>query len=327
MSDSSGEGGAPRPEFSHARPKHGLVGPFSGRQLLTGLIVVAGVLLLLVLVTRPLGNTDQLGPRDPRATPFILGAAPANGLHAGDRPPELQEAPPTSQHTDARPLAIVGIAALGAALAFVIVIPRWVGFAGPHGRAVWPWRILFAGNFALVLVFTSASMGLGRTTVVVGPAPALTDLDGRPVQLADLRGHAVWINFWASWCPPCQAETPVLRDVYRAYESKGLKVVGISVQESNAADVAAYVARYGLGYTVAADLSGDVFRAYKIYALPTQFFVGPDGVIRSIVYGPLTRESAVARVEQILPATAPSPGASGQPSPSGSPTLSVSPSP
>ena len=139
MSDSSGEGGAPRPEFSHARPKHGLVGPFSGRQLLTGLIVVAGVLLLLVLVTRPLGNTDQSGPRDPRATLFILGAAPANGLHAGDRPPELQEAPPTSQHTDARPLAIVGIAALGAALAFVIVIPRWVGFAGPHGRAVWPW--------------------------------------------------------------------------------------------------------------------------------------------------------------------------------------------
>ena len=111
------------------------------------------------------------------------------------------------------------------------------------------------------------------------------------------------------------------------YESKGLKVVGISVQESNAADVAAYVARYGLGYTVAADLSGDVFRAYKIYALPTQFFVGPDGVIRSIVYGPLTRESAVARVEQILPATAPSPGASGQPSPSASPTSSVSTSP
>ena len=137
----------------------------------------------------------------------------------------------------------------------------------------------------------------------------------------------MWINFWASWCPPCQAETPVLRDVFTAYQSQGLEVVGISVQESNAADVAAYAARYGLTFDIAADLSGDVFRAYKIYALPTQFFVGPDGVIRSIVYGPLTRESAVARVEQILPATAPSPGASGQPSPSGSPTLSVSPSP
>ena len=55
------------------------------------------------------------------------------------------------------------------------------------------------------------------------PAP-LTDLDGSPVRLADLRGKAVWINFWASWCPPCQSETPVLRDVADAYRDRGLAV-------------------------------------------------------------------------------------------------------
>ena len=45
----------------------------------------------------------------------------------------------------------------------------------------------------------------------------LTDLDGKPVTLADLRGKAVWVNFWASWCPPCQAETPVLRQIAATY--------------------------------------------------------------------------------------------------------------
>ncbi|MEZ4596460.1 MAG: TlpA disulfide reductase family protein [Chloroflexota bacterium] len=43
----------------------------------------------------------------------------------------------------------------------------------------------------------------------------LVDLDGSPVRLADLRGHPVWVNFWASWCPPCQQETPVLRALYQ----------------------------------------------------------------------------------------------------------------
>ena len=61
------------------------------------------------------------------------------------------------------------------------------------------------------------------------------------------------MNFWASWCPPCQQETPVLRDTYAAYHDQGLEVIGISVQETNEADVGAYATKYSLGYTVAAD--------------------------------------------------------------------------
>jgi thiol-disulfide isomerase/thioredoxin len=134
---------------------------------------------------------------------------------------------------------------------------------------------------------------------VVGPDGSLTpllDLDGNPVRLADLRGRPVWINFWASWCPPCQAETPTIRDTAAAYAGQGLEVIGISVQEATEDDVRAYAEKYGLGYTVAADITGDVFRRYRVFGLPTQYFLDGEGIIRSIVQGPVTAESAASNL-------------------------------
>ena len=168
---------------------------------------------------------------------------------------------------------------------------------------------------------------------IVGPdgAPAPPrDLDGNPVQLADLRGRPVWINFWASWCPPCQAETPTLRDVAEAYAPQGLEVVGISVQEATEEDVRAYAERYGLPYTVAADLTGDVFRRYRVYGLPTQYFLDADGIIRSIVQGPVTQESAAANLALLglaAPAGTGSAAGAGSPAGSGSPAGTGSPAP
>lgn len=147
----------------------------------------------------------------------------------------------------------------------------------------------------------------------------LTDLDGRPIRLADLRGKAVWVNFFATWCPPCQFETPVLRDVYERYRDRGLALVAVDVQET-VPDGQAYADKYGLGYTIGADVSGHVFRRYQVFALPTQFFIDADGIVRYVVQGPLTADAAAARVEATLPGPAGSPApASGleQPSASG----------
>jgi peroxiredoxin len=73
------------------------------------------------------------------------------------------------------------------------------------------------------------------------------------------------------------------------------------VQETSADDVRAYAERYQLDYEIGADLTGEVFRNYRLWGLPTQFFVGPDGVIRSVVLAPLTEAGAQAQVEAILP--------------------------
>jgi peroxiredoxin len=128
----------------------------------------------------------------------------------------------------------------------------------------------------------------------------LTDLNGQPIRLADLRGKAVWLNFWASWCPPCQTETPILRSMDARYRDRGLAIIGVQVQQT-VEDGQRYASTYGLSYQIGADVSADIFRAYKVFALPTQFFIDPNGVVHSVVNGPLDDATAAALIESILP--------------------------
>jgi thiol-disulfide isomerase/thioredoxin len=137
----------------------------------------------------------------------------------------------------------------------------------------------------------------------------LTDLDGAPIRLADLRGRGVWIDFWASWCPPCQSETPTLRAIDEKYRDRGLALIAVQVQQT-VDEGRRYAGVYGLRYRIGADVAGDVFRAYRVFALPTQFFIDPEGVIRAIVNGPLDDTSASRLVESILPPPASGPAAS-----------------
>lgn len=139
----------------------------------------------------------------------------------------------------------------------------------------------------------------------------LTDLDGTPIRLADLRGKAVWINFWASWCPPCQFETPTIRAMDERYRDRGLVIIAVQVQQTVQAG-RDYVQRYGLRYRIGADVTGAIFHTYHVFALPTQFFIDAHGVLRQIVNGPLSEQRASRLIESILP-PAPSPGA--RPSP------------
>ena len=146
----------------------------------------------------------------------------------------------------------------------------------------------------------------------------LTDLYGAPVRLADLRGKVVWINFWASWCPPCQFETPTVRSIDGRFRDRGLVVVAVQVQQTVEAGLD-YARRYDLEYTIGADVTGAIFHAYKVFALPTQFFIDPNGIVRQIVNGPLDDARATQLIEALLPPAAsptPVPSAAALPSPS-----------
>ena len=200
---------------------------------------------------------------------------------------------------------VLGVVVVAAAVLFVVTRPIAAGpDAGPPTALpgatpflVGPAKVgLQPGDLAPELEWTNPD----------GTPGVLKDLDGNPVQLADLRGELVWLNFWASWCPPCQSETPVLRDMAERYGAAGLAIVGIAVQETTVDDVRAYADRYELPYPIAFDASADAFNAYKVYALPTQVFIGPDGRVLQVVNGPLTDESATARMDAWLPDAGPS---------------------
>jgi peroxiredoxin len=153
-------------------------------------------------------------------------------------------------------------------------------------------------------------------TAADGTTSQLLDLDGQPIRLADLRGKAVWLNFWASWCPPCQSETPILRAMDQQYRNRGLAMIGVQVQQT-VDDGRKYATTYSLRYRIGADVAGGIFREYKVFALPTQFFIGTDGVVRQVVNGPVDQVSAAALVESILP---PGPSGSASPNPGPSPS-------
>jgi peroxiredoxin len=135
---------------------------------------------------------------------------------------------------------------------------------------------------------------------VDGEVQPLHDLEGDVIDLHALRGNPVWLSFFATWCPPCQEETPVLRDSYATYADEGLEMIAVSVQETTPADVTAYAETYELPYTIGFDASGVVFDTYQGFGLPTHVFIDADGVIAHLRYGPVDRETAAQLIEPLL---------------------------
>lgn len=126
------------------------------------------------------------------------------------------------------------------------------------------------------------------------------DLEGRPVRLSDLRGRPVWLNFWASWCPPCRAEIPDVEAAYRERRDQGLVLLGISVGE-DAATVRRYAETTGLSYTVVLDPDGSIAGRYRINGIPAHFFVDADGVVQAAQVSGLGQQAILKRLDTIMP--------------------------
>ncbi|HLJ66085.1 MAG TPA: redoxin domain-containing protein [Chloroflexota bacterium] len=118
------------------------------------------------------------------------------------------------------------------------------------------------------------------------PAPDLTlaALKGPSLTLSAFRGKVVLLNFWATWCPPCRRESPLLAQWYRQLKKRGFVVLGVSEQDGAAA-AAAFARSYHLSYPIALDGSGDLLATYNVSAMPTSFLIGRDGTIKAIKLG------------------------------------------
>lgn len=185
-------------------------------------------------------------------------------------------------------LALLGTLVVLGAVLLVLTAP----IASPR-----PTALPVPGSSFFVLGQQTTGLAIGQTApeltgIVDGQPVGLNDLDGNPIRLADLRGRPVWLSFWASWCPPCQEETPVLRQVYETHKAEGLELVAVSVQETTPEDVRRYVQTYGLDYAIGFDATSAIFHTYQGWGLPTHLFLDRDGVIRDIHLGPLSTVEA-----------------------------------
>lgn len=127
------------------------------------------------------------------------------------------------------------------------------------------------------------------------------DLQGRPWRLADLRGRAVLLNFWATWCPPCRAEMPTLQQLAQFYGSRDLSVIAINFKQSTTA-AANFARATNLTLPIVFDADGANARALGVSVFPTTFGIAGDGTPRWRVRGDMdwTGPEADRLVSQLL---------------------------
>lgn len=151
----------------------------------------------------------------------------------------------------------------------------------------------------------------GATTDGQIPAPrqgflapdfSLQDAQGGTVRLNDLRGKAVILNFWASWCPPCKAEMPALQRVHEDYAGQDLVILAVNTTFQDGQEAALnFLQQGGLTFPVVYDQSGETSSLYEIRAMPTTYFIDRQGMIQNVVVGgPMSEALLRSQAEQLL---------------------------
>jgi len=135
------------------------------------------------------------------------------------------------------------------------------------------------------------------------PAYHATALSGGSFRLSDLRGQVVLLNVWATWCPPCREEMPALERLHDELGERGVRVVGVSIDKGESADVPTeFLRENGITFTILRDASGQVARTFQTRGVPETFLIGRDGTLLQRWVGRIEPGSASVRgaVERAL---------------------------
>jgi peroxiredoxin len=153
---------------------------------------------------------------------------------------------------------------------------------------------------ALAAVVVAASAFAADTG---GPAPAftLTTLEGQPGALSQYKGQVVMVNFWATWCGPCQQEMPLLDQMYKKYKPAGFTLIGVNV-DKEAPPVKELMARKPVSFPVLLDPANQVSKAYHVDEMPSSVIIDRKGEIRYIHrgYKPGDENEYQDRIRQLI---------------------------
>lgn len=119
-------------------------------------------------------------------------------------------------------------------------------------------------------------------------------------QLSDYRGQTIVLNFWASWCPPCREEAPVLESVWRQYQAEDVIFVGVDIWDTEQ-DARAYIREFNITFPNVIDNRGKVAVEYGLTGVPETYFITPEGMISRKVIGAISQavlEESIAEARQ-----------------------------
>jgi len=148
----------------------------------------------------------------------------------------------------------------------------------------------------------SESLEVGIEKGDRAPDFELNDLQGNPIRLSDLEGKIVFVNFWATWCPPCRIEMPHMQKIYENYQSKDVVIVGVNLtpSEKNEDAVQEFVDKAQLTFPIVLDQTGEVNRTYQVVAYPTTYILDSKGIIKEKYRGAINyemMENAIAKIK------------------------------
>jgi peroxiredoxin len=160
-------------------------------------------------------------------------------------------------------------------------------------------KFLAIGTLAAFAACSSA--GGTRSAAVGRPAPNWNKPTSAGTMLSteSLRGRPVYLNFFATWCPPCNEEAPDVNALQKQYASNGLRVIGVDELE-DAKKAAQFVRKFNLVYPAVVDDDGTLQSAYDVNGLPVHVFIDRSGVIRKIVRGEMSKKDIAASIQSIL---------------------------
>jgi cytochrome c biogenesis protein CcmG/thiol:disulfide interchange protein DsbE len=141
-----------------------------------------------------------------------------------------------------------------------------------------------------------------KSPLVGNPAPpfALSSFEGASTGSEQLRGKAVVLNFWASWCfPACYEEAPALETAWQAYRDRGVMVIGVDIQDREA-DAKGFIDRFKLTFPNGPDPQGKISIDYGVYGVPETFFIDRAGKIHYKHVGALTSQVLKSKIEEML---------------------------
>lgn len=172
-----------------------------------------------------------------------------------------------------------------------------------------PLILFFVG--ALVAVMLFAGIRTARNNRANGPANGqlmgatapdfeLNSLDGKSLKLSSLRGKAVLLNFWATYCGPCKVEMPWFVELQKEYGPQGLEIVGVAMDDASTEDIAKFAQDMGVNYPILLGKEAVGLSYGGVNVLPTTFFLDRNGKVIAREFGLQSRSVFVDHIKEAL---------------------------